>query len=90
MAHLELGECFRLIKQYPLAVTAYETALEALSGKEEDQRKLSLYWAGKVALLGTKDLDRAEKHLNALAALDYSYKDVGTLLDKLAELRQDE
>ena len=88
LANFELGECFRLIKQYPLAVGAYESALEALSDKELDYRKQSLYWAGKVSLLGTKDLDKAEKHLNSLAGLDFGYKDLGALLDKLAELRQ--
>ena len=56
---------------------AYESALEALSEKELDYRKQSLYWAGKVSLLGTKDLDKAEKHLNALAGLDFGYKDLG-------------
>jgi tetratricopeptide (TPR) repeat protein len=88
LANFELGECFRLIKQYPLALGAYEAALEGLTDKEIEPRKQALYWAGKVALLGTKDLDKAEKHLNALAGLDFGYKDLAALLDKLAELRQ--
>jgi tetratricopeptide (TPR) repeat protein len=87
-ANLELGECFRLIKQYPLAVGAYEASLDGFSEKEVEPRKQALYWAGKVSLLGTKDLDKAEKHLNALAGLDFGYKDLTALLDKLAELRQ--
>jgi tetratricopeptide (TPR) repeat protein len=87
-ANYELGECFRLIKQYPLAIGAYEAALESLSSREEETRKQALYWAGKVALLGTKDLDKADKHLNTLAGMDFSYKDLSTLLDKLQQMRQ--
>jgi tetratricopeptide (TPR) repeat protein len=89
LANLELGECFRLIKQYPLAVGAYEAAIEALAGRDEEPRKLALYWAGKVALLGTKDLDKAAKHLNELAGIDFGYRDLSAVLDKLNQMRQD-
>ena len=30
----------------------------------------------------------AEKHLSALAGLDFTYKDVSKLLDKIAKLRE--
>lgn len=87
MANFELGECFRLIKQYPLSIGAYEAALELLSNRDEEAKKQAHYWAGKVALLGTKDLEKADKHLNALAAIDFSYKDLAALLDKLQQMR---
>jgi hypothetical protein len=38
--------------------------------------------------LALRDIDVAEKHLAALAALDFTYKDVSTLLDKVAKLRE--
>lgn len=38
--------------------------------------------------MGLRDLDAAEKHLSALAALDFTYKDVAQLLDKIAKLRE--
>jgi tetratricopeptide (TPR) repeat protein len=88
MANFELGECFRLIKQYPLSIGAYEAALESLSNRDEEVKKQALYWAGKVALLGTKDLERADKLLNALAGMDFSYKYLSVLLDKLQQMRQ--
>src|SRR5262249_40820271 len=34
--HMELGECFQHIKQYKLAMTNYETALESTPGREVD------------------------------------------------------
>jgi tetratricopeptide (TPR) repeat protein len=86
MANFELGECFRLIKQYPLSIGAYEAALETLSSRDEEAKKQALYWAGKVALLGTKDAERAGTHLNALAGMDFSYKDLAALLDKLQQM----
>ncbi|MEX0585842.1 MAG: hypothetical protein WD176_04320, partial [Pirellulales bacterium] len=88
-ANFELGECFRLIKQYPLALGSYEAAIEALSNRDEEARKLALYWAGKVALLGTKDLDKASKHLNELAGMDFGFRDLSAVLDKLNQMRQD-
>ncbi|MEX2185454.1 MAG: tetratricopeptide repeat protein [Pirellulales bacterium] len=88
MANFELGECFRLIKQYPLSIAAYEAALESFSNRDEEVKKQALYWAGKVALLGTKDAERAGKHLNALAGMDFSYKDLAALLDKLQQMGQ--
>ena len=88
LTHMELGECFQQIKQYKLAMTNYEASLESVAPREVDQRKLALYRAGKLALaLAEKyfrqktsrakdELDRAEKHLNELAGLEFGYKDV--------------
>ncbi|MEX0678165.1 MAG: tetratricopeptide repeat protein [Pirellulales bacterium] len=97
--HLGLGECFQAIKQYKLAMQNYEASLEALSAREVDDRKWALYLAGRLALaLAEKDLaakqphasdelDRAEKHLNELASLEFSYKDVPQLLDRITKIR---
>ncbi len=98
--HMELGECFQQIKQYKLAMTNYEASVEAVSPREVDQRKLALYRAGKLALglaekylaaeekqHGKDELARAEKYLNELAGLEFGYKDVPHLLDKIARLR---
>ncbi len=98
--HLELGECFQMIKQYKLAMQNYETALETLTAREVDDRKLGLYRAGKLSLglaqknladgktdLGKEDLDRAENHLSELAGLEFGYEDVPQLLDRIAKIR---
>jgi tetratricopeptide (TPR) repeat protein len=79
---LELGECFQSIKQYPLAMQNYEAAVEVLTDRELDLRKRALYRAGVLAA-GLKDIDAAQKHLSALAGLDYGYRDVAQRLDKL-------
>jgi len=79
---LELGECFQSIKQYPLAMQNYEAAVESLTDRELELRKRALYRAGVLAA-GLKDLDAAQKHLSAVAGLDYAYRDVAQRLDKL-------
>jgi hypothetical protein len=38
--------------------------------------------------LALKDVQTAEKHLTTLAGLDFSYKDVSVLLDKIARLHE--
>ncbi len=91
--HLELGECFQALKQYPLAMSNFEAAIEAFADRDLDQKKLALYRAGKLALfLAMSDaakysLDPAEKHLTDLASLEFGYKDVPALLDKIAKMR---
>ena len=85
--HVELGECFQQIKQYKLAMTNYEAAIEALGDRGEPElRKKALYRAGVLAM-GLEDLNLAEKHLTELAGLEYGYRDVAERLDKIAELR---
>ena len=79
---LELGECFQSIKQYPLAMQNYEAAVEVLTDRELELRKRALYRAGVLAA-GLKDRDAAQKHLSAVAGLDYAYRDVAERLDKL-------
>ncbi len=97
--HMELGECFQYIKQYKLAMDNYEKALEATADRDADQRKLALYRAGKLALglaekymaanqpEGKQQFARAEEHLNELAGIEFGYRDVAQLLDKIAKIR---
>ena len=86
---LYLGECFQAIKQYRLAMDHYESAIQEIPDRDVDNKKLGLYRAGKLAL-ALKDLGKAEKNLGVLASMDFSYRDVSTLLDKVAASRDDE
>ena len=64
----------------------YEQAIEACDDPNDAARKLALYRAG-VLSTGLRELDRAERHLNELAGLDFGYRDVAERLDKLNRLR---
>lgn len=86
LVHLELGECFQKIEQYRLAMKEYEAAVEACGDRDKEVRKLCLYRAGVLGT-GLRDLGRAERHLNELAQIDFSYKDVAARLDKINRLR---
>jgi tetratricopeptide (TPR) repeat protein len=85
---LVLGQCFQQIKQYPLAMTHFESAIQEIPDRDADNKKRALYRAGKLAM-ALKDLDAAQKHLTALASLDFTYKDISALLDKLRKFRED-
>lgn len=84
---LHLGECFQFIDQFKLAASSYEAAVQAARSGDEETFKMALYRSG-VLSMGLKDLDRAESRLTELAGLDFSYKDVGDRLDKIASLRK--
>ena len=86
LVQLHLGESFQHIRQFKLALSSYETAIEACDTMQLDVQKLALYRAGVLAA-EFKDLDRAEKYLTRLAAIDFGYRDVADRLDKLAQLR---
>jgi tetratricopeptide (TPR) repeat protein len=83
---LHLGESFQYIKQFKLALSSYEAAVQAADTSQPDTKKLALYRAGVLAL-ELNDRDRAEKYLTQLAAIDFGYRDVAERLDKLAALR---
>jgi tetratricopeptide (TPR) repeat protein len=86
LVQLHLGECFQHIRQFRLALSSYEAAVEAADSMQIDTRKLALYRAGVLAAdLG--DRDKAEKYLTDLAGIDFAYRDVADRLDKLAALR---
>jgi tetratricopeptide (TPR) repeat protein len=86
---LTLGACFEAIKQPKLALNHYEESLESLGDRDLELRKQAMYRAGIVAMDRVKDYEKAEKHLNALAGHDFSYKDLPERLDKLQKLRED-
>jgi tetratricopeptide (TPR) repeat protein len=84
---LGLGECFQHVKKYNLAMDHFEKALAEIPDRDADNRKKTLYRAGKLAAaLGHFDV--AERHLATLAGMDFSYRDVSALLDKIGEIRK--
>jgi tetratricopeptide (TPR) repeat protein len=83
---LVLGECFQAIQQYRLAMTHYEAAIQEIPDRDAENKKKALYRAGRLAM-GLKDIDAAERHLTTLAGLDFTYKDISALLDKISRLR---
>lgn len=84
---LALGQCFQRIEKYALAMKHYEEAIQEIPDRDADNKKKALYLAGKLAVyLG--DFDTGDRYLTALAGMDFRYKDVSTLLDKLTELRE--
>ena len=86
---LALGQCFQKIKQFPLAMRHYELAVKEIPDRDGDNKKRALYLAGRLALSQhLNDVEAAEKHLNVLASLDFTYKDVSALLDKVRHLRE--
>lgn len=86
---VRLGQCFHEIAQPRLAASNYDGALAEISGQNPDLLKEALYCSGKLSL-ETKDLAKAEKQLTELAGMDFGYKDVSALLDKVNELRNTE
>ncbi|MCI0492466.1 MAG: hypothetical protein L0Z07_05985 [Planctomycetes bacterium] len=86
LVQLHLGESFQHIRQFKLALSSYEAAIEATDAMQPDSKKLALYRAGVLAAeLGERE--RAEKYLTELAAIDFGYRDVADRLDKLTSLR---
>jgi tetratricopeptide (TPR) repeat protein len=83
---LALGQCFQQIKQYRLAMSHYEDAIKDIPDRDSQNKKLALYLAGRLAT-AMKNLDLGEKHLTTLAGLDFNYRDVRVLLDKIARMR---
>ncbi|MDR3181978.1 MAG: hypothetical protein LBT89_03510 [Planctomycetaceae bacterium] len=79
-----LGQCFQLIKQYTLAMTHYQEAVALLETGES--KKKALYQTVKLAM-ALKDYATAEKYGHQLAAIDYGFKDIAALLNKIAELK---
>jgi len=86
MVQIHLGESFQHIRQFTLALSSYEAAVEAADNMQLEAKKLAYYRAGVLAA-EMNDRDRAEKHLTRLAAIDFGYRDVADRLDKLAALR---
>jgi tetratricopeptide (TPR) repeat protein len=84
---LALGQCFQKIEQFRLALKHFEASVDEISERDAENKKLALYYAGRLSVfLG--DIDRGERHLSTLAGLEYGYRDVATLLDKIAQIRE--
>lgn len=83
---LALGQCFQQIKQYGLAIRHYEEAIEEIPDRDRANKRLALYLASKLAYALT-DYEAAERHATTLAGLDFAYKDIAALLDKIAKKR---
>jgi tetratricopeptide (TPR) repeat protein len=86
LCNLALGQCFQEINQNRLALNHYEAAIEDLTDRNAEDRKLALYQAGKLAM-SMDNLDAASRYLTTLAELDFSYRDVSDLLDELDRKR---
>jgi len=72
-----------------IGAAGLEPAIDAVGEKEEELKKLALYRAGVLAM-GLKEIEQADRHLSALAGLDFSYRDVAERLDKLSKIRDKE
>jgi tetratricopeptide (TPR) repeat protein len=83
-----LGDCFYQIKQYALAMTHYEHAIQDIPDRDQDNKKKSLFKAGKLAL-GLKDLVRADKFLTTLASMDYTYPRISEMLEHLKRMKDE-
>lgn len=83
---LQLGMCFREIKQYSMSLAAFDEAIANIPDRDAENKKRAYYEAGRLAL-SIKRTQLAEKYLKSLAGMDFNYKDVASLLDKLEEMR---
>ena len=81
---LELGQCFQIIKQYKLAMSHYQGAVSALEPGEN--KKKALYLAMTLACV-LEDYVQAEAYGHQLAAIDFSYRDLGEMLELIAQRR---
>jgi tetratricopeptide (TPR) repeat protein len=83
-----LGDCFYAIKQYSLAMSHYEAAIQDIPDRDQDNKKNSYFKAGKLAL-GLKDLVKAEKFLTTLASMDYTYPRISDYLGHLKRMKDE-
>ena len=88
MCLINLGECFRAIKQYHLAMNHFEQAVQEIPDREQEYKKLAFYRAGTLAM-ALKDLAKAEKYLTTLASMDYTYRDTSDLLERLHRMLEE-
>ena len=89
MCLINLGECFRAIKQFHLAMSHFEQAVQEIPDREQEYKKLAHYRAGKLAM-GLKDLAKAEKYLSTLASMDFTYRDTSDLLERLHRMIEEQ
>jgi tetratricopeptide (TPR) repeat protein len=87
MCLINLGTCFRSIKQYALAMTHFEQAVQEIPDREQEAKKEAYRQAGKLAMQ-LKDVAKADKYLTTLASMDYTYKDISDLLEHLHKMKE--
>ncbi len=82
-----MGDCFQFVKQHELAMKAYDDAIEDATVREIEYKKKALHRAGTLAMRD-EDFEKANRYISECADMDYSYRDIAQLLDKLKELRE--
>ncbi|MCL2743474.1 MAG: tetratricopeptide repeat protein [Planctomycetaceae bacterium] len=80
---LAIGQCFQQIQQHTLAMKHYQEAVKAIT-ENGDEKKKALYLTAKLAF-DMKDYETSKKYGEELAMLDFAYKDLGDLLDKVSQ-----
>ncbi len=79
-ALLYLGYCFKSKNNWPLAKRNFEEAMQGLP-QEEDASRMELFFQLAQGAAEAKDWVTAIELGNELANLDFSYRDIGKLLD---------
>ena len=79
-AQLNLGHCFKARNNWPLAQRNFEEALQCLPPGEKTMHKELLFLLAKGAA-ENGDLPKAMERGNELANEDFSYRDIGKLVD---------
>ena len=85
LCFLAIAQSFEKIKQYKLALTHYEKSIDAFGKNLESEQGKNALYSGALLAAGLRLYKKAEGMLERLAAIDFSYKNVAPLLDKLAE-----
>ena len=80
-ALLSLGLCFKARNNWRLAERNFEEALKNLPAGETNSRKEILYELA-VGCAESNDLNKAIDMATELANIDFSYRDIGKLLDE--------
>jgi len=78
---LALGQCFKARNNWRLAERNFEEALKNLPAAEGERRKEILYELA-VGCAEANDLNKAIDRATELADIDFSYRDIGRLLDE--------
>ncbi len=86
---LYLGDSFYAIKQYALAMSHYEQAIQDIPDRDQDNKKKAYFKAGKLAL-GLKDIAKADKLLTTLASMDYQFPRISEFLEHLKKMKDEE
>ncbi len=86
---LALGRCFQRVNQPALALEHFAAAATEIPDHDLKNKKLALYLAGTTAM-SLQKREPATRYLTNLAGLEYGYRDVAALLDKLAQFSDDE